>query len=121
MAKKGAAKKGAGWSDMARKKAAMTRKAKKKVTSSGRSGMGSEKKLDFYEARRKAGQGSRLIQDQVKRAYDYRESSNTMWKTNPKKSEKLLVKAEKLDGMIERNEKRLKKLIKKYRIDKNPN
>ena len=114
-----------GWSDAARKKAAMKRKFTAKKAGGGKARSGgmfgkSKKKLDFYEARRKAGMGARLIEDQVKRAYDYRETSTELAKTKPKASEKYLNRADKLDGMISRNEKKLKKLIKKYGIDKNP-
>ena len=109
-----------GWTDAARKKAAMTRKRKstKRVMSSGKSKP--EKKMNFYKARQKAGYGQRLIEDQINRASVIRDKSNVLWKTNQKKSEKMLAKAEKLDAMIKRNELRLKKLVKKYGIDKNP-
>lgn len=110
-----------GWSDAARKKAAMARKLAAKKGASKSGGMKSKPKLDFYEARRQAGRGSRLIEDQVRRAYDHRETSTELMKTKPKLSEKHLLHAEKLEGMIQRNEKRLKKLIKRYRIDRNPN
>ena len=110
-----------GWTDVARKKAALTRKAKAKAGAKGLK-KSEHKKLSYEDLNKKYLRGEKLVEKQQNRLYDYKAKAQSTWKNGKlSQARKMDAKADKFSRLIERNENKLHFMLKKItKMSKDP-